>query len=89
MENLLLEFEKGLNELVWRYGGNRAISSAIEIYRKYLLLEDEFEDYKKQKEEEINSLKNEINSLKNELKNEINSLKNEINSLKNEINSLN
>ena len=77
MENLLLEFEKGLNELVWRYGGNRAISSAIEIYRKYLLLEDEFEDYKKQKEEEINSLKNEINSLKNE----INSLKNEINSL--------
>ena len=77
MENLLLEFEKGLNELVWRYGGNRAIGSAIEIYRKYLLLEDEFEDYKKQKEEEINSLKNEINSLKNE----INSLKNEINSL--------
>ena len=63
MENLLLEFEKGLNELVWRYGGNRAISSAIEIYRKYLLLEDEFEDYKSKKEDEIKQLQKKIDEL--------------------------
>ena len=64
MNQMLIEFEEGLKELVWKYGGNRAITCAIELYRKYLLLEDEFENYKKQKEKEINSLQNEINSLK-------------------------
>ena len=68
MNQMLIEFETGLKELVWKYGGNRAITCAIELYRKYLLLEDEFEDYKKQKEEEINSLQNEINELKNKNK---------------------
>ena len=65
MNQMLIEFEEGLKELVWKYGGNRAITCAIELYRKYLLLEDEFEDYKKQKEEEINSLQNEIKKIKN------------------------
>tara|TARA_Y100001970_G_scaffold266876_1_gene356132 strand:- start:526 stop:738 length:213 start_codon:yes stop_codon:yes gene_type:complete len=65
INTMLTEFETGLRELVWKYGGNRAITCAIELYRKYLLLEDEFEDYKKKKEEEINSLQKEINELKN------------------------
>ena len=64
MNEMLIEFETGLRELVWKYGGNKAIHSAIEIYRKYLLLEDEFEEYKKQKENKINQLRNEIDELK-------------------------
>ena len=64
INTMLTEFETGLRELVWKYGGNRAIICAIDLYRNYLLLEDEFEDYKKQKEKEINQLQQEIDTLK-------------------------
>ena len=69
MNEMLQDFETGLRELVWKYGGNRAITCAIDIYSKYLLLEDEFEEYERKKEEEIKKLKQEISELKNKINN--------------------